>query len=282
MTVYADVLIILNLFVNFFILQLTSKLCKDGYRLTRMILSAFIGSLFSLYIFLPATGFVSETLLKFTLSAVMVLVCFGFDSIKSLLRRVAVLFAVTFLYGGLMLLIWSVLKPANMAINNGIVYLDISPTVLITATVLSYIIISLIRRVSTKQAVMGQRFEIKLTLGEKTVTTTALADTGNSLKDTVTGKPVIIIESSLARQLTDFLPTPEVVMAGEVPHNSGFRMIPYSFVGGHSLLPAFKISNIKINANEHLINLENILAAVSSEPLGEDYKAIIDPSILNY
>lgn len=280
MTIYADVLIILNLFVNFFILQLTSRLCKDGYRLYRMILSAFIGSLFSLYIFLPTAGFITETLLKFTLSAVMVLICFGFDSIKSLVRRVAVLFAATFLYGGLMFSIWYVLKPANMAINNGVIYLDISPTVLITATALSYIIISLIRRISIKQAVTGQRFEIELTLGEKTVTTTALADTGNSLKDNITGKPVIIIENSLARELNDFLPTPDIVMAGNIPHNSGFRMIPYSFVGGHSLLPAFKISNVKITANEHLINFDNILAAVSSEPLGEDYKAIINPEML--
>jgi stage II sporulation protein GA (sporulation sigma-E factor processing peptidase) len=245
-----------------------------------MILSAFIGSLFSLYIFLPNAGFITETLLKFTLSAVMVLICFGFDSIKSLLRRVAVLFAATFLYGGLMFSIWYVLKPANMAINNGVIYLDISPTVLITATALSYIIISLIRRISIKQAVTGQRFEIELTLGEKTVTTTALADTGNSLKDNITGKPVIIIENSLARELNDFLPTPDIVMAGNIPHNSGFRMIPYSFVGGHSLLPAFKISNVKITANEHLINFDNILAAVSSEPLGEDYKAIINPEML--
>ncbi|MBQ4153692.1 MAG: sigma-E processing peptidase SpoIIGA [Clostridia bacterium] len=281
MTVYADVLIILNLFINFFILQLTSKLCKDGYRLYRMIISSLIGALFSLYIFLPPAGFFSETLLKLSLSAVMVLVCFGFDSIKSLFRRVAVFFGATFLYAGLMLGIWQVLKPANMAINNGIIYLDISPTVLITATALSYIIISLIRRISTKQAIMGERFEIEITLNGKSVTTTALADTGNSLKDAVTGKPIVIIEQALASQLVEYIPSPEAVTAGVVPHESGFRMIPYSFVGGHSLLPAFKTSNIKITANGRLINFENILTAVTAEPLGEDYKAIIDPAMLN-
>lgn len=281
MTVYADVLIILNLFINFFILQLTSKLCKDGYRLYRMIISSLIGALFSLYIFLPPTNFLSETLLKLSLSAVMVLVCFGFDSIKSLFRRVAVFFGATFLYAGLMLGIWQVLKPANMAINNGIIYLDISPTVLITATALSYIIISLIRRISTKQAIMGERFEIEITLNGKSVTTTALADTGNSLKDAVTGKPVVIIEQTLASQLVEYIPSPEAVAAGVVSHESGFRMIPYSFVGGHSLLPAFKTSNIKITANGRLINFENILTAVTAEPLGEDYKAIIDPAMLN-
>ena len=108
MTVYADVLIFLNMFVNFFILQLTAKICKDGYKIFRMISAALVGALFSLYIFLPKSPFLVEAFFKLVISAVIILICFGFDSIKSLLRRIGIFFATSFLYGGIMLAIWSV------------------------------------------------------------------------------------------------------------------------------------------------------------------------------
>lgn len=279
MTVYADVLIFLNLFVNFFILQLTSKICKDGYRLFRMILAAFVGSIFSLYIFLPQSSILVESLFKFTVSSVIVLICFGFDSIKSFLRRTGIFFLVTFLYGGLMLVIWTVLKPNNMAINNGVIYLDISPTILITATVLSYLIISLIRRVSNKQAALADRYSLTLTNNGSFVKITALADTGNSLSDSITGKPVIIIENKVAKRLNIDIPSLEAICTGNASAPNGFRMIPYSFVGGMGMLPAFKIESATVEGDEKKV-LSDILIAVSNSPLGEDYNAIINPEIL--
>lgn len=46
MVVYVDVLIFLNLFVNFFILQLTARICRDGCKTGRVILGALVGALF--------------------------------------------------------------------------------------------------------------------------------------------------------------------------------------------------------------------------------------------
>lgn len=281
MTVYADVLIFLNLFVNFFILQVTAKICRDGYRLIRMITASLVGALFSLYIFLPQSVWMIEALFRVTVSAVIVLICFGFDSIKCLFRRIGVFFAVSFLYGGLMMAIWAIFKPSNMAINNSIVYIDISPAVLITATLASYFIISLIRLISARQADLGKRYEVEILLEGKSTKITALADTGNSLSDSVTGAPVIIIEQSAAKKLMEVVPSVEAVAAGGFSANKGFRMIPYSYVGGHGLLPAFKPDKVLVQVNNQRINIENALIAVSSEALGEDYKALINPEILN-
>lgn len=280
MTVYADVLIFLNLFINFFILQATAKLCHDGYRLFRMIAAAFVGALFSLYIFLPQVNWAVDILFKLSVSAVIILICFGFDSIKSLCRRIGVFFASSFLYGGIMICIWAIFKPDNMAVNNSIVYIDISPTVLLTATVLSYLIISLIRIISSRQADLGKRYSVEIVFKEKKITLKALADTGNSLSDTITGAPVIIIEKSAAENLVNVIPCIETVLAGTANKNIGFRIIPYSHIGGHGLLPAFKPDKVVIKTQSDNLNIENVLVAVSSERLGEDYKAILNPDIL--
>lgn len=280
MVVYADVLIVLNLFINFFILKLTAALCRDRCRTLRVLLGALVGALFSLYIFLPTSGFLVETIFRLSMSGVIILTCFGFDSFKSFLRRTAVFFGASFLYAGAMMGVWALCGTERLAINNGIVYVDISPIVLILATLASYFGITLIRWLAKKHAYEGKRCRLAITVGKKTVVITALVDTGHSLTDTLTGKQVLIVEEKVANRLLTAIPTPELVMAGGKTPN-GFRMIPYSAIGGHGLLPAFEADKVELElSGGKRRELLELLIAISKEPLGEDYRAIISPNIL--
>ena len=278
MIVYADVLIVLNLFVNFFILQFTCRLCKENYRLFRLISAALVSAVFSLYIFLPPSGMVIETLFKLVISALTVLLAFGFDSIKSFVRRIAVFFAVSFLYAGTMMGIWAIWKPKQLAINNGVVYVDISPIILIIATLVSYTVLSVIRFFSAKLAYCCKRCTLKITYDERVVKITALVDTGHSVTDALTNRDVIIIEKETALQLIGKVPTMATATAGERP--KGFRLIPYSTVGGHGLLTAFIPDKIELVENGKATTINNVLLGVSEEPLGEDYKGIINPTTI--
>ena len=279
MVVYVDVLIFLNLFVNFFILQLTGRICRDGCKTGRVILGALGGALFSLYIFLPPSKAIIEILFRLVVSGVIVLIAFGFDSLKSFVRRIGVFFAASFLYAGFMLAIWALLKPQNLAINNGIVYVNISPTVLILATLSSYAILTLIRFLAKKHAAGGTRCEMTVSRGAQTVSCKALVDTGHSLTDSLTGNPVIIIEQSVAEALFSTLPTVESVTAGGAPE-CGFRMIPYTTVGGRGLLEAFQPDAVTVKIDGTVQTVDRALIAISRERLGEDYKAIISPDMI--
>ena len=278
MVVYADVLIVLNLFVNFFILKFTCRLCKENLRFLRVISASFVGAAFSLYIFLPPTGMITETVFRLVISSLIILLAFGFDSIKSFLRRIAVFFAASFLYAGGMMGIWTIFKPNNLAINNGVVYVDISPPVLIIATLVSYAMLSLMRFFSLKQAYSGKRCKLKITYNEKSIVLTALVDTGHSLIDVLTERDVIIIERKLAMQLTEILPTINKINNVELPR--GFRLIPYSVVGGHGLLPAFIPDRVELLEGNNKREISSTMLGVSEEPLGEDYKGIISPAVL--
>lgn len=278
MVVYADVLITLNLFVNFFILKFTCRICREEVPFFRLIFAALVGAAFSLYIFLPPTGMITETMFRLVISALIVLLAFGFNSIKSLVRRVAVFFAVSFLYAGVMMGIWAVWKPDQLAINNGVVYLDISPAVLIIATLVGYVTLSLIRFFSEKQAYAGRRCRLKITYNQKEVIFTALTDTGHSLTDALSGKDVIIIEKSLAVKLCEKITTAVTTLNDETP--KGFRLIPYSVVGGRGLLPAFSPDKVELLEGEKSTEIEGVLIGVSEVPLGEDYKGIVSPVTL--
>ncbi len=278
MVVYADVLITLNLFVNFFILQFECRICKEQYRFGRLIIAALVGAAFSLYIFLPPTGIFTETLFRLVISALIVLLAFGFSSFKSLVRRVAVFFAVSFLYAGVMVGIWTIWKPDQLAINNGVVYINISPTVLIIATLISYTVLSVIRFFSAKHAYAGKRCRLKITYNEKTADLTALVDTGHSLTDALSQKDVIIIEKSLALRLCEKIPDAVTVPNDDAP--KGFRLIPYSVVGGNGLLPAFLPDKVELLEEEKSTEIKGVLLGISEQPLGEDYKGIVSPVTL--
>ncbi len=74
---------------------------------------------------------------------------------------------------------------------------------------------------------------VELSYGGKSVQLTALRDTGNTLRDPVTGKSVLIIGAEAACQLTGLsrqqLRTPlEAIVTAQLP---GLRLIPYHTVG---------------------------------------------------
>lgn len=279
MIIYADVLFILNMYVNFFILKLTFAVCKSKTRLWRLILASLLGALGAFYILLPYTNFFTDFLFRIFISSLLVLVAVGFNTVKCFIRHVGVFFGASFLYAGAMLGLWAVFKIKGIAIKGSVVYMDISPVILIMSTLICYIIISVIRFFSSRHAPTASRCKLSLTANEKTVDITAIVDTGHSLSDAITGKSVIIIDGAVAKKLFEFVPDLYTLQsAGEL---SGFRVIPYSSVGGHGLLVAFSPQRLIARLDGAADTELTALCAITNEPLGEDYRAIISPEALN-
>ena len=89
---------------------------------------------------------------------------------------------------------------------------------------------------------------VELSYGNKVVTLTALQDSGNDLRDPVTGKPVLIVDAKTAEGLTGLsqqqLCRPVETM-GKLP---GLRLIPCKTVGGAGLLLALRLADVKIGS----------------------------------
>ena len=149
--IYVDVLIIVNLFVNYFLLLTTSKFLNLKLKLSRFILGEILGSIYSLYIFIPEPNLFVSVLVKLFMSITMVAAAFEFNKIKQFLKIIVCFYAVNFAFSGTMFTLWCFLKPNGMIINNDIVYFNISPLTLIISTVVYYIIIEIINRVIEKK-----------------------------------------------------------------------------------------------------------------------------------
>ena len=143
-TIYADVLVILNTYVNFALLRLTALIDKSKVRRLRIFLGALLGGFYSLIILCENIGDFTIFLSKAVVSVLMVLIAFGFDSLKGFLRSFAVFFGVSFGFAGLMLALWLFAAPNSMVFNNGTVYFNFDTMTLLILTALSYALVRLI------------------------------------------------------------------------------------------------------------------------------------------
>ena len=93
----------------------------------------------------------------------------------------------------------------------------------------------------------GKYVPVEIWVGDNRLQLKALRDTGNTLRDPITGHPVLIIGANAACQLTGLshqqLSRPIDTM-GEIP---GLRLIPYQSVGNENgLMLARKYQNVRI------------------------------------
>ena len=231
MCVYVDILIILNTLVNYFILLATDKILRIHSKKWRILLGGAVGGLSSLLLFIENLGIVM-TLLKILSGILMVVITFGIKPIRRLFKSIFLLFAITFLFGGLMFAVYIILDKDILVYSNGIVYFDVDLTFLIVCTVISYVVITLISKITDKKAPKSKEYYVTVVNAGKTISCTALMDTGNNLREPFSDYPVIMIDKELFNKL--FV-------------QEKIRLIPVLTVNGESVIRAFRPQKLIIN-----------------------------------
>lgn len=231
MTVYVDILIILNTIVNYFLLLAVQKLIRSHQKRWRILIGAIIGGISSLLLFVEYLGVVM-TSLKILTAILMIIITFGIKPIKRLVKSIFLLFAISFLFGGLMFAIYIFFDKDILIYSNGIVYFDVDLTFLIVCTVLSYLVITLISKITDKKAPKSKERYVTVENAGKTISCTALVDTGNNLREPFSNLPVVMLDKNLFQKLF----TEEKI-----------RLIPVSTVNGESLIKAFRPNKITID-----------------------------------
>ncbi len=265
MTVYADVLILINAVVDYLIISLTSYITDTYIRPIRAVVSAFIGSLFSLLIFMPELFIVYQILLLLLSSALIIFVAFGIKNKKSYIKNCFAFVMINVVYSGLMVLFWFMVKPRGMVLNNCVVYFQISPLEFIISSCIFYVIIRIVQSILKRRERYAKRCNIRLCNNGKTVHLRTIVDTGNSLTDPYSNKPVIITDKKTAEMIFDNL--------DELPK----LLLPVHSVMGEGLIPAYSLKNATID------NIKDtpVLIAVTDKKFDGDYSGIVSPEILN-
>lgn len=276
----------MNIFINYFILLGTVKFNKLKTKRFRLVLGAVFGSLTSILILFPPLPSVLNFFVKFIIAVIIMLISFGFRSKLTLIKNVLVFYLVTFLFLGSMIAIWFIFTPLGMLINNGVVYFNIPPLIIIFSAFLSYIIVWIINKFITINLPKKVFCKLSLYNSGNCCNLCAKIDTGNALKEPFSLCPVIVVDenaiySILSDDIKNYLNNLNKTNDNSniFLNNKNIRVVPFTTVNSTGLMPAFKPDKIFI---DNKICNKDIYIAISTENnLTDDYKAIIGVECFN-
>lgn len=271
--IYCDVLVILNLYINYFLLRGATLLLHKTPCVTRMVLSSAAGAAASLVILLPALPFYWVVLIKAAAACVMVLIAYGKQKPADFAVSLLCFFTISFVFAGLMLGLWLLAAPAGMSYSNGVAYFNLPMWAAVLFTILGYCAVRAIRYFSDRRLCCDRLCSIAISSGGKSVCLCGLADTGNGLCDIFTGKPVIVCRpESIADMIPDNV---KCYLNGGTP-TEGVRLLPCRTVNAQSLIPIFRADSVTVNGKP-----ADAMIGVSRGELGEDIDCIFNPKIIS-
>lgn len=244
MEVYVDLVALLNFAVDFLLLVGTNRLSGHPPETGRAALAAALGGLYGGLCLIPGFRFLGNFPWRLVVLGAMAVIAFGCR--VSALRR-----------GVLFVLLSMALGGAALGIGRG------SFGALVCAALGVAVLAGLGMR---GRVPGGEMLPVELWYDNRRIRATALRDTGNTLRDPVTGQRVLVAGADVAEKLTglsrDQLAHPvETLAQSPIP---GLRLIPYRAVGQPgAMLLAMRCKKVKIGNWEG-----SLLVAFAPEPLG--------------
>ncbi|MGN0687882.1 MAG: sigma-E processing peptidase SpoIIGA [Oscillospiraceae bacterium] len=249
-TIYIDVLLIINLYINYFLVRGTAVLLHRELSTWRCLAAAAVGAVFSLSVLFPEMPFLLSSVIKLLCAAAIVLTAFGRQQPGEYLIAMLCFSVISFTYAGAMLALWICAAPNGMYYCNGVAYFD-TPIIAVTIiTILAYIAARLIRYYLDRKNLSATTARVMITVGSKSVELTGAADTGNGLYDPFSGKPVVICR---AESINEIMPEKvKLYLYGDISKLDSIKLIPCSTISGETLIPVFSaglvINGVKSDA----------------------------------
>ncbi len=281
-TVYIDVLFGVNFLINILIVEGTGVIINEETKWYRSLLAAFIGAVYAVAVFFPALSFVQTFFMKILLSLVMVGCAFKIKNALNFLKLWGCFYLVSFIFGGGIVAVMSTTglgKKMGAVYSNGTIYFNLPWQMLFATAAFVYFLIYIFGRIRKKRVLKAAvSRDLSIYINGECVCTKAIIDTGNSLFDPITGKPVIVCEYG---ELKGIVPMDNDENLVEKMNDAGLRvrLIPFSSIGKEKgLMPAFMPDMVKIDGYV----AQKCIVGITQTPLSvrQEYHALLNPSVI--
>lgn len=217
MTIYIDLLFILNFIYDFLLLITVSVTLKRNISLKRILLGSFFGAITTFIILLPLNKYLIF-FLKILTSLIMVIITYKYKDIKCFINNIVYLYMCSVILAGFLYFL-------KLEFNN-LSYLII----LLIAPLILYLYIK--EQKELKKVVNYYKKVIINLKNNKAIVLNGFIDSGNKLKDPITNKYIILINKKTLKGI----------------YNIRSPMyVPIKTVNKNSLLECIGIKNIIID-----------------------------------
>lgn len=300
MTIYLDLVFLVNFFTDGALLLVTGWTRKSRIRPWRLAAASAVGALYVLLMLLPGSSPLFTFAAKFAVSGLMIGIAFGFGRPKAFISNLAAFYLVSFCAaGGIFALYYYFLPPTEVirAVIYGVFEWSVGFWLIgfgLVAVLAFYLRVFR----STKQTEMlaSHKAWVEIQVGEFRLSCSGLVDTGNQLYDPLTKTPVMITEANLWKELLPDVwlkrirtsETDQIIaaMGGEEESfalQDRLRIVPYRGINrATQFMLAIKPDLVKLKLQEREWETTRVLIGFDGGTLSADgsYQAIIHPMLL--
>lgn len=245
MKIYLDMVILLNFLVDFLLLMGTNRLAGFAPGIKKAACAAAVGSIYAAGCVLPGFSFLGNYFWRLLSLALMSVIAFGW-SVGGMRRGILFVF-LSMALGGIAL-----------GLGNGGFW----------AIAMGALAVALLCLVGFTGRPGQQKYvPVSIIHGDRKVHLTALLDTGNTLRDPISGTPVLVVDAPAAEKILglteqELLHPVETLSARK---NSGLRLIPYHAVGKScGFMLGLRVDELEINGKN-----EAMIVAFAPQKIGQ-------------
>ncbi len=273
LTVYADILVIVNLYIDFFLLWCVQKTLGLAVKGRRLVLGALTGGSLSLLALLE-----TPPLISFFCGFVSALAVTGaaFCPIhpRTFCKAAACFWAFSLGLAGFFLFLIRFFAPNRMAVLGNAVYFDLSPLTLFLCTCGAYAVFYVGGKLLPRGSPAVRYLSVTVENQGVSVKLWAKTDTGSNLREPFSGLPVIVCQ---AGSLKAAAPPGLAGPLGGAPLPQGLRLIPFETLGGTGVLPAFRPQRVFVTKTRAALDC---WIAVSEKNLSAgQFNALLNPDL---
>ena len=206
MKIYIDLFFLLNLIMDCIIIISTSILLKRKTSTIRIILSSLLGGISSLLLF----SNINKILLEVISIILMVLIAFGYNKIRYIIKNIIYVYLLSTLLGGIIYLF-------NIKVSNNVFL-----TYLIIIIISIEVLILYIKEIKKMKNIYNNYYKVDIYFKDKEkISVIGFVDTGNNLYDPYKKRPIILLSKKYIR-------------------DDNYILVPYYTTNGEGLLKCIK------------------------------------------
>ncbi|MEA4925626.1 MAG: sigma-E processing peptidase SpoIIGA [Syntrophomonadaceae bacterium] len=285
--VYADVSFLINFFMDFMILWATAKLSGTAVRYGRLLAVAVLGGIYGVLYLLPQMSFWFNLPIKILFSLIIIILAFPPKGWKEFKTNLINFYAVSFCMAGATIAVSCFQGGASREID--FYYWCLLGGIGCALFVGSYAGKYLARKIIPALL----KYRVELHFGKKSCMGEGFLDTGNSLRDPLTRRPVVVAEYDLVREC--FPDDCKAVLDNCEDENEVFqglsnsswanrlRLIPYQSIGQkNGLMVGFRCDEVVVDPGKINLLYKNLVVAIYQHRLGlaDGYQLLIPSEIL--
>lgn len=260
---------------------------KKKIKHTKIIISSLLGSIYAIIIYLKIVTLASNIFMKILLSICMVWLAFDSENWKTLLKDLLMFYLISFVFGGCSFALIYFINPEKVKISNGVLVGMYPIKVTLIAGAIAFIIIQIAFKITkNKLSADDMICNIQIYFKDKNIKIKTLIDSGNMLKDPISGYPVVVVEKE---KINSILPEKlineiDMIEGGDTLEDDAscyeakLRIIPFSSLGKQNgILIGIKVDKIKVIFKDKEEYINNVIVGIYNKKITKEnkYNALI-------